>query len=36
MPREYDASAIEVMTGLEPVLKRPGMFTQIDPSNHLA
>lgn len=32
----YQASSIEVLTGLEPVKKRPGMYTDTTNPNHLA
>ena len=33
---EYDATSIEILSGLEPVQTRPGMFTDTCDPNHLA
>ncbi|MGB0663519.1 MAG: DNA topoisomerase IV subunit B [Pontibacterium sp.] len=36
MSKQYTADAIEVLSGLEPVQRRPGMYTETDRPNHLA
>jgi len=36
MTKDYTASDIEVLSGLEPVQKRPSMFTNTECPNHLA
>jgi topoisomerase-4 subunit B len=36
MAQSYTASDIEVLSGLEPVRRRPGMFTHTSRPNHLA
>ncbi len=36
MNQNYTAAEIEVLTGLEPVRKRPGMYTDTTRPNHLA
>lgn len=35
-PKKYTAEAIEVLSGLDPVKRRPGMYTDTSRPNHLA
>ena len=36
MSKKYEAADIEVLSGLEPVRRRPGMYTDTSRPNHLA
>jgi topoisomerase-4 subunit B len=36
MPAKYNAEDIEVLSGLDPVKRRPGMYTDTTSPDHLA